>query len=240
MLVIPSIDILDGRCVRLEKGNFTKMKIFRDDPIEQAMEFEKMGFETLHVVDLNAAREGKLVNFNIVKKIKEKTKLKIQYGGGVRREEVVEQLLSVGIDFIVLGSAVFVDQVFVGNVLGRYSPELFTASVDFLDNRIRVFGWMKETQIEIADAVNLVKNFGFRRLMYTDISADGTMNGHSVELARKLRGMFDGFLISSGGINCDENIEELEKVGIDAVVVGKAMYLSKISPKRWLKRYQRG
>ncbi|AEH51108.1 1-(5-phosphoribosyl)-5-[(5-phosphoribosylamino)methylideneamino]imidazole-4-carboxamide isomerase [Pseudothermotoga thermarum] len=236
MVVIPAIDIMDGKCVRLEKGDFSKVEVFQDDPAKQVLMFQELGFEIVHVVDLDAAKTGKLVNFEIIKKIRKETFIKIQYGGGVRSEEVVKKLLDIGVDFVILGTAIFRNQKFVEKVIGDFGADLFVACIDFMDNQVRLSGWQEQSFLTVEEAVEKVKTLGFKRLLYTDISSDGTLSGHDVNLALKMRKLFGGFLISSGGINSDRNIQKLQEVGVDGVVVGKAIYLSKIDLKRWSKR----
>ncbi len=236
ILVVPAIDILNGKCVRLEKGDFSKAEMVAEDPVEQVKIFQQMGFEMVHVVDLDAVKQARLVNYEIAKMMKQSTRLKIQFGGGVRNEEAVKQLIEAQIDYIILGSALFTSQKLVEQIIEKYGQDRFVASIDFLNDHVRLFGWEQESKIDVASGVNLVKKLGLKRLIYTDISADGTLVGHNIKLARKMRELFDGFLICSGGINSDRNIEELEKIGIDGVIVGKAIYFSKIDPKRWVKR----
>ncbi|ADL42379.1 phosphoribosylformimino-5-aminoimidazole carboxamide ribotide isomerase [Caldicellulosiruptor obsidiansis OB47] len=228
MIVIPAIDIIDGKCVRLTQGDYNQVQLFNLDPVEQAKFFEKSGAKYIHVVDLDGAKTGKPVNFEVIKKIKISTCLTVECGGGIRDKATVELYLSSGIDYIIFGSVIFKNPDFVNEVINLFGKERFIASLDFKDGFVKLSGWQEATTITIEEGITTITNLGFERLIYTDITTDGMLRGHNFEAAKYIRKLFNGFLTASGGISSTEDIVRLKSIGVDAAIVGKALYTGQL------------
>ncbi|WAM34832.1 1-(5-phosphoribosyl)-5-[(5-phosphoribosylamino)methylideneamino]imidazole-4-carboxamide isomerase [Caldicellulosiruptor morganii] len=231
MIIIPAIDIIGGRCVRLSQGDYNKIQEYSSDPVQQAIFFEKEGAKYLHVVDLEGAKAGNPANFEVIRRIKQSTNLTVQCGGGIRDEATISNYLLAGINYIILGSIIFKNPEFVKNALKKYGSERFIASLDFEDGFLKLSGWQESTKISVKEGIVHIKNLGFQRLIYTDIKTDGMLKGHNFEAASYIRRLFDGFLISSGGISSKDDILRLKDIGTDAVIIGKALYTGHISLK---------
>ncbi|ADQ04811.1 phosphoribosylformimino-5-aminoimidazole carboxamide ribotide isomerase [Caldicellulosiruptor owensensis OL] len=228
MIVIPAIDLINGKCVRLTQGDYNQVQLFNSDPIEQAKFFEKSGAKYIHVVDLDGAKVGRPVNFEVIRNIKRATCLTVECGGGIRDKATVELYISSGVDYIILGSVIFKNPDFVNEVINLFGKERFIASLDFKDGFVKLSGWQEATTITIEEGITTITNLGFERLIYTDITTDGMLKGHNFEAAKYIRKLFDGFLTASGGISSREDIIRLKSIGIDAAIVGKALYTGQL------------
>ena len=190
MKIFPAIDLKDGKCVRLTKGDFNKIKIYNEDPINQAEIFYNTGFKNLHIIDLDGALNGNLTNINIVKKIVDNYKMKIEVGGGIRIEDNVSKLIDIGVDKVILGTAAIKDKNFLKKVCNKY-PNKIALSIDVRNKKIALSGWKDQTQIDSNDFLNSIKDHGLSRLIYTDINRDGTESGpnlkESYEVAKKFK-----------------------------------------------------
>ncbi|ABP67606.1 phosphoribosylformimino-5-aminoimidazole carboxamide ribotide isomerase [Caldicellulosiruptor saccharolyticus DSM 8903] len=224
MIVIPAIDIIDGKCVRLTQGDYSRVQEYNLDPVQQAKYFEKEGARYLHVVDLDGAKKGSPVNFEVIKRIKESTSLSVECGGGIRDKKTINDYLLAGIDYIILGSVIFKNPEFVEDVLKRFGNERFIASLDFEEGYVKLSGWQEATRISVEEGILHIKKLGFQKLIYTDIKTDGMLKGHNFEAAKYIRSLFDGFLISSGGISSMNDVLKLKDIGVDGVIIGKALY----------------
>lgn len=224
MIIIPAIDIIGGKCVRLTQGDYNKVQEYNSDPVQQAKYFEEEGARYLHVVDLDGAKTGSPVNFEVIKSIKANTGLIVECGGGIRDRKTITGYLSAEIDYIILGSIIFKNPEFVKSVLSEFGREKFVASLDFEEGYIKLSGWQEETRVSIEEGILHVKEIGFQRLIYTDIKTDGMLKGHNFEAAKRIRTLFDGILISSGGISSLDDILKLRDIGVDGVIIGKALY----------------
>lgn len=230
MRVIPAIDIIDGKCVRLTQGDFGKKKIFRDDPVEVAQEFENADLDCLHLVDLDGARKGKVVNWKVIRDIHEKTALSVDFGGGVKTEEEVEQLLDLGVHQINVGSlAVKEPDVFLG-WLKKYGSENFVLSADVKGELVSINGWLEESKFRLFDFVNKFEQEGLEYLSCTDITTDGTLNGPNIGLYKKLVNRFPTLkIIASGGVSSMDDLRELKYTKVFGAIIGMALYEGKIN-----------
>ena len=230
MRIIPAIDIIDGKCVRLTQGNYSNKKIYREDPVEVAKEFEDADLEYLHLVDLDGARKGCVVNWDVVEDIQEQTALKVDFGGGVKTTEEVEQLLELGINQINIGSLAVKDpEKFIGWIK-TYHAENFILSADVQDEQVKIAGWQEATAINLYDFVGRFQKEGLEFITCTDISTDGMLEGPNFGLYKKLKNRFPLLkIIASGGVSSMDDLEELNYIKVDGVIIGKAIYEGKIS-----------
>jgi phosphoribosylformimino-5-aminoimidazole carboxamide ribotide isomerase len=235
--VIPAIDIIDGRCVRLKRGNFTEQTIYYDDPLDIAMIFHDHGLKRLHLVDLDGARAGRIMNYRILEKIFEKTGMIIDFGGGLKQDEDVEIAFRSGAAMITTGTIAVKDPLTVEQWLVKYGPERIILGADFIDGKIAVNAWQDQTNHDIFQFIQHYRARGILNVICTDISRDGMMQGPSFDLYRQFRTQFgDIGLIASGGITTPSDLDELGRMGMDGAIIGRALYEQTIEFKD-LKKY---
>ncbi len=229
MKIIPAIDIIGGKCVRLTQGDYGKMKVYRENPVEVAKEFEAADLEYLHLVDLDGAKKGRVVNWKIIESIQAETALKVDFGGGVKTEQEVEELLDLGIEQINIGSmAVRNPELFI-NLMHQFGPENFILSTDVKNELIQMSGWTEETPLTVYNLVNQFISKGLEYISCTDIHTDGMLQGPNFGLYKKLKSRFPELhIIASGGISSLKDLEELNYLKIHGAIVGKAIYENKI------------
>jgi phosphoribosylformimino-5-aminoimidazole carboxamide ribotide isomerase len=229
MRVIPAIDIIDGKCVRLTQGDYGKVKIYRENPVEVAKEFEDADLEYLHLVDLDGAKKGKVVNWRVIEAIQAQTALKVDFGGGVKSLAEVEALLDLGIDQINIGSLAVKDPKLFIDCIQKYGNENFILSTDVKHEQVQVRGWTEVSGITIYDLVAQFEKEGLAYVTATDIHADGMLQGPNFGLYKKLQKRFPDLKITaSGGISSVSDLEELRYTKVYGVIVGKAIYENKI------------
>jgi len=236
MIVFPAVDIKDGRCVRLTQGDFDKETVYSKDPVKQAMYFKNQGAKYLHLVDLDGAKEGVLKNIEIIVEIKRKSGLYVQCGGGIRDFETAKELVDAGIDCIIIGSAFFNRRKEVERMLKEFSREKVALSLDFKKDKIKISGWQESVEMGIDHSVKEAERIGIEKIIFTDISRDGTLEGPNLDAAKRLREIFKGLLIASGGIKSVEDVMKLKQIGIDGVIIGKALYNNDIILSDLLKK----
>ncbi|HPO49305.1 MAG TPA: 1-(5-phosphoribosyl)-5-[(5-phosphoribosylamino)methylideneamino]imidazole-4-carboxamide isomerase [Spirochaetota bacterium] len=240
MIIIPAIDLIDGKCVRLTEGDFARKKVYDENPIDLALKFKDMGAKRLHLIDLDGAKSGFSVNRQIIKKIKKETGLTIQTGGGIRTEEDVQALLFEGIDYLILGSILAEKLDVVAKWIENFG-EYFIAAVDVKDNALQTRGWLNNSG---EDAISFGKKLfqaGLKTAVYTDISKDGKLEGPNIEDTKKFSSKTGLRVILSGGVSCEEDIisaKTLTYYGLTGVVVGKAIYEERINLQEIIKKYQ--
>ena len=235
MELIPAIDLIDGKCVRLTQGDYDTKKVYSDDPLEIAKMFEDCGLKRLHVVDLDGAREGRIINYKTLNIITSKTSLVIDFGGGLKSDKDAEIAFENGAQMITGGSvAVKAPQLFEG-WLKRYGAESIILGADAKDEKIAVGGWLETTTKTLIPFIEDYHHRGIKKVICTDIGRDGMLQGPSIELYIKIRkALPDVYLIASGGVGSMKDIEMLDKAGIPAVIFGKAFYERRITPKELL------
>ncbi len=227
MIIYPAIDIIDGQCVRLTRGDFGKKKKYFDDPLQVALRWKEKGASWIHVIDLDGARTGKVANLSIAEKIRQKTGVKVQYGGGIRDLSALEEVLAAGIDRAILGTRAIEDKDFREAGYGKFGNRIII-SLDFgKDGIIYKNGWQDRTSKNIFDFTRELEKLGMKEVIVTDIERDGTLEGTDTNrLSRILSGTDLDFIIA-GGISSIEDIAELKKIeseGISGVIAGKALY----------------
>jgi len=227
--IIPAIDIIDGKCVRLTQGDFDRMKVY-GDPLDMARMFEDHGLTRLHLVDLDGARAQQVVNYRIVEKIASKTALEIDAGGGIRTDEDVRILFQSGARMVTGGSIAVREQEMFLNWLSVYGPDRIILGADFREDKIAISGWHEETSVVLREFIARYYEQGIRKVICTDIERDGMLEGPSVDTYKKIKEeVQDLYLIASGGISSMKDIEELDRGVTDGVILGKAIYEERIT-----------
>jgi phosphoribosylformimino-5-aminoimidazole carboxamide ribotide isomerase len=230
--IIPAIDIIGGRCVRLEQGDYSSKKIYNENPVEVAMAFEGAGLKRLHIVDLDGARADRVVNIDVLEQIAAKTSLVIDFGGGIKSEEDLEKVFSAGAAFATIGSIAAKEPPVFKMWLDTYGSERLILGADVKNNYIAVRGWTDVTGLGIFDFIEDNRKAGVKYVLCTDISKDGMLAGTSMDLYRKIKSRFSGLkIIASGGITGIDEIRELDSLGLYGVIIGKAIYEEKIELK---------
>ncbi len=230
--LIPAIDIIDGKCVRLTKGDYGQKKIYNDNPVEQAREFERWGFTRLHVVDLDGAKASHIVNEDIVRGITEATHLKVDFGGGVKTEQDIEKAFAAGAAMVTIGSVAIRHPELFMKWLDRYGADKLILGADVRNGRISINGWKEDSDAELLPFLEKFVAAGITTVLCTEISRDGTLQGPAIELYKSIMTRFPHLqLIASGGVGSNDDIRRLDETGTPAVVFGKAWYEGKIDLK---------
>ena len=229
MKIIPAIDIVDGKCVRLTQGNFGSMKVYDEDPLDVALRFQDADIEHVHIVDLDGAERGAVTNWETIEKIRANTALKIDFGGGVKTTEDVDMLLELNIDRINVGSVAVKEPEKFKNWIERFGADNFILSADVKGKSVKVSGWQESTAFTVYDLINLYQPTGLKYVTCTDIAADGMLSGPNFALYKKLINRFpDMKIIASGGVSSIDDVEKLRYVGVEGVIIGKAIYEGRI------------
>jgi phosphoribosylformimino-5-aminoimidazole carboxamide ribotide isomerase len=239
--IIPAIDLIDGKCVRLTQGDFAQKKIYNENPLDAAKEFENVGLKRLHIVDLDGAKRGKVANLKVLETIAANTNLTIDFGGGIKTDEDIKSVFDVGAAMASIGSIAVKDKEKFFAWLEKYGSEKILLGADVKGKNLAINGWQTETEIEILAFLKEYFAKGVTQAFVTDISKDGLLQGSSNELyAEILREIPELKLIASGGVSRIEDITELEKIGCSGVIVGKAIYEGKINLEDLRKKIGRG
>lgn len=230
--LIPAIDIIAGQCVRLTKGDYDQKKVYSDSPTEVAQEFERIGFQRLHVVDLDGAKAKHIVNSDVLHRITTETQLVVDFGGGIKTDEDIEKAFANGAKMVTVGSiAVTQPERFMG-WLEKYGAERMILGADVRNGKISINGWKEDSDEDLLPFLRKYIDAGVCNVLCTEISKDGTLQGPAVELYRRVMEAYPQLhLIASGGVSSIKDIQALDKAGIPAVVFGKAIYEGKINLK---------
>ena len=225
MIVFPAIDIKGGKCVRLLKGDFSQITHYEKTPRDQANVFFKLGFKNIHIVDLDGALEGKIVNQNIIKEIAKENKIKIQFGGGIRSLEDIKNLLGMGIDKVIIGTSAIENVDFLKKACEKFKDKI-ALSLDVRNGYIALSGWKKQTDILASEFIKKIKFFGVSRIIYTDIDRDGTKTGPNLEETLNISKLTNIPVVVSGGVSSIQDIKNIKKkfTNIYGVIIGKAIY----------------
>ena len=228
--IIPAIDLIDGKCVRLSQGDFARKKIYNENPLEAAKEFENVGLKRLHIVDLDGAKSGKVTNLKVLETIAANTNLTIDFGGGIKTDEDIQMIFDAGAAIASIGSIAVKNAEKFFAWLEKYGSEKILLGADVKDEKLAINGWQTATDIEIIEFLWEYRAKGVTQAFVTDIAKDGLLQGSANRLyAKILREIPDLKLIASGGVSEIEDIEELDRIGCSGVIVGKAIYEGKIS-----------
>lgn len=227
--IYPAIDLIGGQCVRLYKGDFDQQTSYSASPLEMAKKYESLGFKYLHIVDLDAAR-GSGDNLGVIQEIVSNTKLKIQMGGGVRTMRQAEHMIDAGVDRVILGSVSVKDMSLTKTIGDELGWSRIVLGADVLGDKVMVDGWQRASEVSLLDYIDRYYELGATNFLCTDISKDGTMLGPSVDLYRKIRGLYkDIEILGSGGVGSLSDVKQLISEGVTSVIIGKAIYEKSIA-----------
>ena len=230
MVIIPAIDIIDGKCVRLVQGDYSQKKIYNEHPLEVAKQFEDAGLERLHLVDLDGAKAGAVKNWKVLESIAGKTSLVIDFGGGIKSEKDVRTVLSSGAALATVGSVAVKNNTEFVKWLLQFGADKFLLGADVKEEKIAVSGWTETTEIGIFDFLQQYITQGVKQVFCTDVSKDGLLSGPSLGLYKKIIERFPTLhFIASGGVSNMEDVENLASIGCQGAIIGKAIYENRIS-----------
>lgn len=229
MKIIPAIDIIDGKCVRLSKGDYSTKKIYNEDPVEVAKEFESFGIQFLHLVDLDGAKSKHIVNQKVLENIAKSTSLHIDFGGGLKTSEDIETAFNSGAKQITLGSIAVQDPEFCIKTIEKYGPEKIILGADCENRKIKTSGWLEESDKDIIDFILEYQKKGMQTTICTDISKDGMLEGPSTGLYIEILYKTKLQLVASGGISEIKDVYKMKDIGCSGTIIGKAIYEGKIS-----------
>lgn len=230
MLIIPAIDLIDGKCVRLTQGDYNQKKIYNENPVEVAKSFEDAGLKRLHLVDLDGAKAGKVANWKVLDNIAAATNLEIDFGGGIKSREDVDIVLGSGARYATIGSIAVKDEPLFSSWLENYGPEKFLLGADVKGDQITIGGWLETTDLSVYDFMERYIQKGILQIFCTDVSKDGLLQGPSLPLYTNIITTFPTLhFIASGGVSSIKDLEDLKDIGCSGAIVGKAIYEGRIS-----------
>jgi len=228
--IIPAIDIIGGKCVRLTQGDYSQVKKYHDDPLDVAMLFEDNGIQRLHLVDLDGAKEKKIVNYNTLERIASKTKLHIDFGGGLQSDKDLEIAFECGAKQITGGSIAVKNKSLFAEWIKKYGPEKIILGADTKDMKIAVHGWQETSETHLFDLIEDYLAQGIKYCISTDVAKDGMLEGPAIDMYKEIKDRFPMLqTIASGGVSTLQDVEHLEKEGIYGVIIGKAIYEGRIA-----------
>lgn len=232
MEIIPAIDIIDGKCVRLTHGDYSQKKIYNEHPLEVARQFEDAGLRRLHLVDLDGARAGSVKNWKVLEHIAGKTSLLIDFGGGVKSEKDVQVIFDSGASYATVGSMAVKEENILTDWLQKFGPEKFLLGADVKDEKITISGWTEQTDIWIYDFIERYIQKGVNQIFCTDVAKDGALKGPSIELYKNIIEKFPELhFIASGGVSNLDDLYALQDINCKGVIIGKAIYEGRIGLK---------
>lgn len=230
--LIPAIDIINGKCVRLTQGDYTQKTIYNEDPVAQAKEFEQLGFRRLHVVDLDGAKSKHIVNDAVLRAITTSTTLIVDFGGGIKTNKDIEKAFDAGASMVTAGSIAVIQPELVMTWIQVYGAERLILGADVRNGKISINGWKEDSSEDLLPFLKKYVEAGIKNVLCTEISKDGTLQGPAIDLYKNIMLEYPGLhLIASGGIGCSQDIIALDQAGISATVFGKAWYEGKIDLK---------
>lgn len=230
MRIIPAIDIIDGKCVRLVQGDYAQKTIYNENPLDMAKSFEDAGLTHLHLVDLDGAKAGKVMSWQVAEKITTGTSLKVDFGGGIKTTEEIERLIDLGVNQVNLGSIAVRDPEKITGWIQQFGADKIILSADVKNEMISIDGWQQNSAINIVSFLRDYIQRGIKHVTCTDIGTDGMLTGPNIELYKKILLSFPQLhLIASGGVSSLDDLHELRQIGADGVIVGKAIYEGRIS-----------
>lgn len=230
MQIIPAIDIIDGKCVRLTQGDYAQKTIYNENPLEVALQFQDAGLQRLHLVDLDGAKAGAVKNWKILEQLTVKTNMVIDFGGGIKKEEDLRIVFDSGAAYATIGSLAVKEEATFVAWLSTYGASKFLLGADVKDEKIAIGGWLETTEIHILDFIQQYHAHGIAQLFCTDVSKDGKLEGPSMALYQKIIDAFpDLHFIASGGVSNLADLEQLQAIGCKGAIVGKAIYENRIT-----------
>jgi len=225
MTIIPAIDIINGQCVRLTHGDYAQQKVYNNNPLEVAKQFEEAGITRLHIVDLDGAKAGIIINLKVAENIASQTKLVIDFGGGIKKLADVESVFNAGASIATIGSMAVKHPELLEEWLLEFGADKFLIGADVLDEKIKISGWLEDGGINIFDFIGKMIGLGVTNIFCTDISKDGAMKGPSIDLYKNIVAEHPEIsLIASGGVTSIDDVHQLKKIGCTGAIIGKAIY----------------
>ena len=235
MRIIPAIDIIDGKCVRLSQGDYNTKKIYNENPLEVAKEFEDYGIEYLHLVDLDGAKSKQIINYKTLELITSKTNLKVDFGGGIKSQDDIRIAFECGANQITGGSIAVQNPTLFQEWINQYGSEKIILGADAKDRKIATHGWLETSELDVIDFIQEYKAKGIDYVICTDIAKDGMLQGTSNELYQEILASADVKLIASGGVSSIDDLIKVKELGCEGAILGKAIYERRIDLKDLLK-----
>ncbi|MCH3964106.1 MAG: 1-(5-phosphoribosyl)-5-[(5-phosphoribosylamino)methylideneamino]imidazole-4-carboxamide isomerase [Clostridium sp.] len=230
MIILPAIDLRDGKCVRLYQGKFEKSEVVGEDPLKVALEFRRVGAEYIHMVDLDGALNGKIKNLDVILNIVKTVGIPVELGGGIRDMETVDMLVEGGVSRVILGTAALKNPDFVKKAVKRHGDKI-AVGIDAKDKKVAVNGWLDVSSVDYIDFARQMENIGIKTIIFTDISKDGTLQGPNIEQLSEINDNVGCNIIASGGIKNIDDLKHISEMGIYGVITGKAIYSGNIDLK---------
>ena len=227
MNIIPAIDLIGGKAVRLKKGDYNEVTVFNDDPVSVAKSFEASGSAFMHLVDLDGAKDGSTANYETIRSIVANTSLFVEVGGGIRNMDTVKKYIDMGVDRVIIGTAAVKDPEFLEAAVKEY-PENIAVGIDVKDGMVAIKGWTELSEFSCFDFCERMQRLGVKTIICTDISKDGMMSGTNLELYAELQRRYNMNIIASGGVSSLEDVRALVKMDIYGAIIGKALYTGAI------------
>lgn len=224
MIILPAIDIKDNKCVRLSQGDFNKMKVYSSEPVEMALKWEKEGAEYLHLVDLDGARNETFINKKSIEKILKNINIPVQIGGGIRNEKKVREIIDLGVNRVILGTAAVENIKLLRKLINIYGNDKIVVSIDAKNGKVATRGWELISNIDSLEFSKKLEDIGIKTIVYTDISKDGMLQGSNNEIYKELKEKTQLNIIASGGISFMEDIIRLKEMDLYGAIIGKAFY----------------
>lgn len=238
MQLYPAIDMKNGQCVRLRQGEFKDVTVYSDQPWKAAAHWQEQGASFLHLVDLDGALAGRSVNEEAIRKIVSSLSIPVEIGGGIRTEEAIRNMLSLGVRRVIIGTKAVEHPEFLKDMVEKFGPDAIVAGVDAKNGLVAVEGWAKVSSMTALDLCMKMKEYGVMHIIYTDISRDGMLSGPNVAETKKLTDDTGLDVIASGGVSCMEDLRKLHEAGIKGAVIGKALYEKRISLSEAIRLYE--
>ena len=221
--ILPAIDMIDGQCVRLIQGDYGKKTVFAPDPVAKAKEFQALGADSIHLVDLDGAKAGYPVNHDIVKRVKKETGLFAEVGGGIRKMEEIEMYLEAGLDRVILGTSAVRNRKLVEEAAKKYGKNI-AVGIDAKDGMVAIEGWEEKSNLNALDFAKTIADLGVATIIYTDISRDGMLMGPNLKAMKDIVSAVPSRVIASGGVTKESGVEDLKNTGVGGVIISKAIY----------------
>ena len=228
MIIIPAIDLRNGKCVRLTQGKFDKETIYGDNPVEVAKKWVAQGAKHLHLVDLDATLTGRSQNSSVIKDIVDSVNVQVQVGGGIRSIESIENMINIGVDKVIIGTSAITEKNFLIQALKTYADKIIV-SIDAKDGFVALKGWTEMSNIKAIDLSGEVQELGVKTIVYTDIAKDGMLSGPNFKELKLLKDLLSMNIIAAGGITSNEDVAKLKKLDIAGAIIGKALYTGDIN-----------
>lgn len=230
MIILPAIDLLGRKAVRLLKGDYNQVTVYSDSPLDVAREFKSLGAMHIHMVDLDGAKYGTTPNMDIVAEVAENTGLFVEIGGGIRSMDTVKKYIDAGVSRVILGTAAICDEAFLKEAVRTYGEKI-AVGADVKDGKIAVKGWLEQSDVTLDEFFLKMQNLGVKNIICTDISRDGAMRGTNLELYRELSAKYSLDITASGGVSSIEDVKELRKMNLYGAIIGKAYYTGAVDLK---------